>query len=469
MPLIDAPRATTAARPTRRLRLAPWALRNSRQIVVFIGLSAAFAAWLRLPAVARDTLWAEDGRNFLQDAMRYGPIDSLVIPYAGYLHTVPRLIAAATVQFAPVVDYAQWMTALSCLAAGVIAAVVYVTSVDIVRSAPLRLLLSGITVLAPLAPREVLGNAANLHSLMFWGLFWMLLYRPRSRRGSVALGILALFGALTEIQSVFLLPVMLWRPRDRRRWPLRLGYLIGTLAQIIVTLVWPRSPNTTAPAGIASTLYGYLINAVMPIWLPPSAIGPALLAGGAALGIALLVPFAAAAVVAVVRGSRAQRLAVIGLAVGSVLIYSVSIALNPAPFYDYSTMSAHDLGTPWLVRYGVVPSMMLLAIPLVALATVRRRTGGCAAPPQIAVRPAEPRPVPSPLIVSIAGRFTVGGLVLLLMLTQFVPQNTRRSGGPAWQPQMAAAQRYCQTQPERAVVRFSETINWHVDVACWRL
>jgi hypothetical protein len=38
------------------------------------------------------TLWAEDGRVFLPDALAH-PLSSLVTPYAGYLQLVPRLIA----------------------------------------------------------------------------------------------------------------------------------------------------------------------------------------------------------------------------------------------------------------------------------------------------------------------------------------------------------------------------------------
>lgn len=484
MSLIRVPPLSSTLTPpwtAAALRIERWARRNNRAVVVAVAVGSALLAWLRLPPVARDTLWAEDGRNFLQNAMQSGPIDSLFIPYAGYLHTVPRMIAAITVQFAPVADYAQWMTAGACLAAGAIAAIVYVTSVDIVRSVPVRLVLSAITVLAPLAPREVLGNVANLHSLVLWGLFWMLLHRPRGRRGAVALGIVALLGSLTEIQSVFLLPLLLWKPRERRRWPVRLGFAIGVIAQVAVTLVWSRNPNTTAPAGLASTLYGYLINAVMPIWLPQSAIGPALVAGGGALAFALLLPFVAAAAVALWRGSPRQRVAVIGLAAGSLTVYAVSIALNPAPFYDYASMTPSRLDTVWLARYGVVPSMMLLAIPLVAVSAVTDRAGVGSAfarlvPPWLRARPIprirtrpEPRTTVDTTVGATAARAAVVGVVLVLVLAQFVPQCTRRSAGPAWQPQLASAETYCEGKPGRAFATLKETISWHVDVACWRL
>jgi len=68
--------------------VSAWVARRTIVVTVLIGCLSAFAAWSRVPAIARDTLWAEDGRNFLQDALSFGPLDSLFLPYAGYLHTL---------------------------------------------------------------------------------------------------------------------------------------------------------------------------------------------------------------------------------------------------------------------------------------------------------------------------------------------------------------------------------------------
>ena len=62
-------------------------------LLVALGLACAVVAWLRLPAIAHDTFWAEDGRTFVSQAALGGP-GVLLQPYAGYLHTIPRLVAA---------------------------------------------------------------------------------------------------------------------------------------------------------------------------------------------------------------------------------------------------------------------------------------------------------------------------------------------------------------------------------------
>jgi hypothetical protein len=439
----------------RRIRLPLAVARHRLLLLGMLGLACAVAAWLRIPPVARDTLWAEDGRTFLQDAVNRGPLLSLVQPYAGYLHTIPRLIASLTVSVVPVGLWAQAMTAGACLVAGLLAAVVFVCSRDVLPWFPARLLLATVTVLAPLAPREVLGNVANLHSLVLWAVFWMLLYRPRSQRAAIALGIVGLLGAATEIQCVFLLPLLfLTRPHDGRRRIVAIGVLAGVAAQLFVTVMWPRAHSGNPPVGVPSILYGYLINAATPVVVPQSSIGPLLAASGPAVGVGVVTVAVAATAYVVIRGRRLQRVAALALLVGSLGLYTAAVVDNPNTFYDYATFDRRQLLSVWLTRYGVVPSMMLLAVMLLAVgvAVSRARRGG----------DEEPR---RSRRILMAGRVACVALALLL-LVQFVPQGTRRSSGPQWSPQVVAAQRFCLSEEPEKLVVLRETIGWHVVLSC---
>ncbi len=434
-------------------RAPRWTLVSSHPTLLVIAISAmaALAAWLRLPAIARDTLWAEDGRNFLQGAIDQGPVASLFIPYAGYLHTVPRLLASAVVSWLPIADWAVGMTAGACLVAGMLAGAVFVATRSLVRWLPARIAIASLVVLAPLDPREVLGNAANVHSLFLFTLFWIALARPRGRRETVGLAIVALLGGLTEVESVFLLPLLLIRFRDRRRWPVRAALLVGVLAQLAVAVAFPRGGSGSPQDSPLSIAYGYLINAVMPLAVPQLSIGPVVAATGPLVGVLLLVPLVAALVFVLRRGSLRERQVVIALAAASVLIYVASVVANPHPFYDYAALSHSGLVGLWLVRYGVVPSMMLAAIPLLALAIAitRRRHGDTARSPLAA---------PGLIIVCVA--------LACSLVMQFVPQDTRRSAGPAWQPQLSAAAKECQALPDDSRVLIAETITWHVSLPC---
>ena len=428
--------------------------RHPAWAVAVFGLVCALVAWFRLPAIARDTLWAEDGRTFLQAASDHGLMNTLFQPYAGYLHVVPRILAGVVAPL-PVDWWALGMTAGSCLVAGFLAAVVLVCTRDVVPWMPARVLIASLTVLAPLAPREVLGNAANVHSLFLWALIWMLLHSPRTRRGAIALGAIALFAALTEIQSLLLLPLLLIRPRQPLRWIVRGGLLLGLTGQVLVTLIFPRGHTGNPPVPPLSMLYGYLINAVTPLGVPQHSIGPVIASSGPTVALVILVCLTPAVVYALVRGQALQRYAVITLVAGSLVFFVVDIATNPNTFYDYATMTHDQLSTVWLVRYGVVPSMMLAATVPIAAAIAwerrRERHGEHGRSLQKAVA------VSSCLLLAV------------LLLVQFGPQQTRRSWGPAWQPQLAAARLECSRNPELGSVVLRETINWHVVVSCTRL
>ena len=413
-------------------------------LLVALAVSCAVIAWLRIPVIARDTFWAEDGRTFISSAAWGGP-SVLFQPYAGYLHTVPRLVAAAVVLL-PVSWWALATTATACAITGALAVVVFVCARDLVPWLPARFFIAGLTVIAPLAPREVLGNLANLHSVFLWTLFWIVLARPHRLRAAIVLSIVAFLGAMTEIQALFLAPLLLVRSRDRLVWVVRAGLIAGLVVQLVVTVGWPRAANTNPGVDPLSLAYGYLINAVMPLAVPQSRLGAVLASTGPAVGIAVLAVIAAGAVYVIVRGTHGQRLLAVAALSGSVLIYVASVATNPNTFYDYARLSSAQLSTVWLTRYGVVPSMLLaLVLPLAAAIAFGRRHR----------LPALGWPVVVVAAVSVA-----------LVAAQLGPQWTRRSDGPAWQPQLAAAFAECRSDDELRFVNLKETIGWKVTVPC---
>ncbi len=451
----------------RGLRTGPW----SGVAAVTIVIVGALVSWLRLSAAARDTLWAEDARVFLGDAVGVGPISAVFRPYSGYLHTVPRIIAGLTAQFAPVDAWAPVLAGASCVVVGGVAAVVFICSRDSVPWLGARVILASITVLVPHAPHEVLGNTPNLHWYFLWLMPWVLLHRPRSRVGAWLLGCVALVAALTEIQSAIFLPLLLWNWRDRRRLPVRVLYLVGITAQILTTLIAPRGASSGTPVGFASLIEGYLINAVLTLWIPNAlAIGHALTRFGALIGVVALLPFLAAAAWGWWRGSTVQRLTIVTLLLGGALLYPIAVEVSPGPFYDYASLPLIDRAAPWLARYGVVPSMFLLALVPVAVGASRR--------PKRRFAPREPEPDGAALSTSRSTRprrrVVVSGIVLFallgMMLVQFTPGSTRRDGGPLWQPQVAAARVACASEPPTHLVALAgaPASAWTVSLPCSR-
>jgi hypothetical protein len=324
-------------------------------------------------------------------------------------------------------------------------------------------MVAAITLLDPLAPLEVLGNTANLHWYFLWLAPWLFFYRPRNRAGAWVLGIAALFAGLTEIQMVFFTPLLAWQFKDRRRWPIRGLLLIGVTAQILTTLISPRGTFSLSHlVGVHSLIDGYFINAVSTIWLPTAdSVGWVFTHGAGLIPLLLFMPFLLAAIWGFVGGSSVTRLLIATMLLGSFLLYVAAVEATPAGFSNYASSTPAQWASPWLTRYGVVPSMMLLAlIPLGIWG--RKRTSATLTPGT---------PVSRNRVMSGRARtasWVSIALMVALLFAQFVPAQTRRDSGPLWQPQVAAERSFCASRPASTMVSLAGAPGggWLVKAPC---
>ena len=413
-------------------------------LVAAIALLATAAAWLRLPPIAQRTIWAEDGTIFLNDAISGKPLEHLFAGYMGYLQFVPRLIADAAVSLAPIDSVAVFVNLSACAIAGLCAALVYWCAQDVVPARALRFVLAAITIGAPLLPIEVLGNAANVHWIFIWTMLWVLLYLPRTRVGAWLLGLVAVICALSDIQLLFLVPLFLVRRRSALAWPPRIGLAVGLLAQIVTSLVSPRSSHS---GGLGGAIRAYIGQTGLASYIPDAKLLDAALGHLAVLWLALAIaPFAVAFVYVLRRGSWLQRITVIYLVPGSAVLWTADSYLNG---YGGAALTPHAFS---FVRYAVVPSMMLLASVVVAAQILLSRSS----------RPGR-----------VVGAVAAVAVVTLLAV-HFVPYDSNRSHGPAWDTAIDHAQTACESaapsasQPITTAPKYG-TVRWVFTVPCSRL
>lgn len=419
-------------------------LRFDWLITIVIIVASIALSWARLPRLARNTLWAEDGRNFIGDATTLDSIWQLFVPYDGYLHLVPRSIAALVVKTLPIELWAQAMSFSSCIVVGLIAGAVFLLSWSVVAWLPARIAISAITVLIPLAPVEVLGNTANLHWYFLWLAPWLMLHRPSSVSRGVIWGVIGLIGALTEIQMALFLPLVIWRFRDRSRWPIRFGILSGVLVQVVVTILAPRTPRLTPRPGLDSILDGYSIN--VPLALVGDlgrTAGDFLSRSGIPLFCVLTVPVLIVGII-LWKGSNRDRVLASSLFVGSLASWSAGFYLNAGPvlFQDGGILAVGPF------RYGIVSSMFLLAlVPCLGAVLWKGTTGS-----------------KSMAILSIA-------ITVVALVSQFSPPYTHRDAGPVWRQSVAETRSACSTLPlsytQRILIAPMGTrAGWAVSLTC---
>src|SRR5690606_2162932 len=409
-----APTAATATGPgalatTRRRR---WLLAAA---AVAVGSAVSLA---RQPGTgALDTVWAEDGQVFLADAVGRSLPEAFATPYAGYLHTGPRLLAEAAARWP-----AAWAAVVSSGAAAVVSALLALL-VDAAATPHLppvaRVVAVGVVVLVPLAQGDLPNSVANLHWPALYALFWVLLWTPATTAGRVVGVGTTLLVALSDVLVVALLPLAVARlvvRRDRYRALLAAALCGGLAVQAVGLLAGTAGRETVADPVRAGT--GYLLRAV-----PSAVMGSRWLGTDPRsvrwLALAALAWLAVAgAVLLAVRGVTRPdwRLAAVAAA-GSVALYALPVTLSGV---------ATD-------RYAAAPAMLAVVALLAVLSPGRARW---------------------PAVVLVTA------LAVVCAANLRVP-NTRAEG-PSWRQEVAVARSVCTTTPATTVRLPIAPAGWHV-------
>ncbi|WP_322778367.1 hypothetical protein [Frankia sp. Cas4] len=389
---------------------------------------------------ALDTMWAEDGHIFLEQSVRLSVLDAFTTTYAGYLHVVPRTIAALAAVL-PLRDAAAGFAVLSALLLAATAVFVYVASGATLRHRPVRLVLAASFVVLPVGQGEVLNNvAANLHFPLMAASVWALLWNPRGRAFSaLAAGVVAL-AVLSDPTMILLAPVALLRGlllRGVRGWAPGAVLLAGFVVQMIprVTGNTDRAFEPLALSPLKIPVY-YAHNVVAGGLFGDRLPGRSVTSPRAALFILLAVMVLGVFAALAWKRRRAPSSWLAMIMVGqSVLLYTGPVLLAGA-------------ATP---RYALAPALILLSAA--AVIVDRAVTDG----DNLAV--GEPR----------RAGFRQHAFVVLLvfaMATGFWMDNAR-GDGPRFSQELAAGRARCAALPASAAVtvRVSPS-GWSANLPC---
>jgi hypothetical protein len=202
-------------------------------------VSLAAANWQKVSA---PYLVAEDGPIFIEDNLSYG-IGSLFVPYAGYLHMLPRLI----VWVGSIFPLESQPAALVWITLGLLSVTLYF--IGAWTSWAERIAVAAFFTLAPMGG-YLMYSPTNLH--WFTGLALALLAvhpapRPAKVSGQVLLILMATLAALSGPFAIITLPAMIWRAwhsRTRFEIILALSQAIAAIAQISVLTLAAHPPAT---------------------------------------------------------------------------------------------------------------------------------------------------------------------------------------------------------------------------------
>jgi len=188
----------------------------------------------RPDALFHPQFWAEDGAVFYANAYNLGAIRSLFLPYAGYLHMFPRLIAALA-QLFPLL-WAPLIFNLSAMVVQILPVNLIISSrfSELIPSFPVRLFLAFLYLSRP-SSYEIHANLTNTqwHFALISAMVLLAMPSPFPVWKFFDVGIILLAG-LTGPFSVMLFPIALlrwWLCPGKLRMPVILVFGIASLIQ----------------------------------------------------------------------------------------------------------------------------------------------------------------------------------------------------------------------------------------------
>ncbi|MDQ3726533.1 MAG: hypothetical protein M3335_11710 [Actinomycetota bacterium] len=391
------------------------------------GLVAALIALAVVAQLARlgwtaslDSLWAEDGSIFVQDAFSQSFPQTLWAEYSGYLVLVPRLIGEAASAL-PLGEAPAVVSVLSALLVALSGLAIWHATASHLANPYLRATLVVLTVLTPVGGMETIDSAASVSWYMLVAVFWLLLWRPRTGLGA---GLGAAFIALAALSNPgiwFFFPLAALRAlavRDGRDLAIVGAYFGAGLLQIFAML---RSDYEAVEPVWTGDIWTVLLQRVADGMVLGLRLGGE---AWAALGWPFLIVLTAALVAGLAYGLlrsdwRGRSLAAVAV--------PIALAMFVVSVYQRA------VGTPMLWppdawgsqagRYAIVPVMLLLSVTFVLI----------------------DRP-PRPRRQWARGDWLIAGVVALLLVSTAVSlpeRNIPARGTPPWDASLDIAEAQC--------------------------
>ena len=422
------------------------------ELGLIVGALLAIAVVLQLArlgwSASLNSLWAEDGPIYMQEALTQDLWHAVASTYATYLVVVPRLIAEVAA-LAPLEQVPAAVSILSGLTVGLSGLAVWCASGAHVRNPWLRGTLAALTVLTPVAGLESIDSAAYVPWYMLFACFWLLLWRPTSWKGTAfASGFLLLTGLSTP-GVWFFAPLAALRAlaaRDRADFAILGSYAAGALAQVPVLAFSDETAVT--PIWTHDIWTDYLQRVVDGAPLGLRLGGNAWDELGWPLLIALLLGGAVAFAIGFRRsGAGARWIAAIALPT-SLAMFVVSLyqrAVGEAMLWPEGFHNGAGS------RYAIVPALLAISAALVLIDSSERR-----------------RPAPARRRHLGVASAAVAVLAIALV-SSFWARELSVRGAPPWDDAIDAAARECEANGGTEVAIHTSPPGFGMQLPCEQL
>lgn len=333
--------------------------------VLFVA-AAVLPLFRQAGARSWDTIWAEDGQIYSQQAIRDGSFTVLLHTHGGYLQLVPRLLGAVT-PLVPLRRLSLYLALSAMVTCALLAAFLFHASQGWISSRPVRLALASLVVLAPALGLE--NTATITNTIWTFGVVtpWALVSLSDRGREVAARAAVAFLAATSTVISVVFLPLAVGVAalrRTRSTWIVCGVFAVGLAVQAVASLSAQDSFQPAMPNSVRDLLdlIGVRVFALAlvgvkwtaQLWAPHQ--NHLSIAAAVSVGALFAVLFPGA-------GWRAQVLAACFLAY-ALIAFVVPVWARGTSYcvmFGGAVPNAH-------LRYSVLPTMMLSSAAAVLLA-----------------------------------------------------------------------------------------------------
>ena len=185
-----------------------------------------------------NTIWIEDAKNLLSQALNSPFTQTVKTPISGYYQLPARVITEIAIRF-PLSWVPVIMSAAAALQYAVYGLVAYIASGPYLRSPWLRLLIAAPVCVIPLAYTQANNDLVTVQFIGLYGAFWTLLWVPGTRAGRILSPLVLLSVSSTAALAIVLAPLVVARlivDRSKNAIFLAVFWVAGVLLQMSLTL-----------------------------------------------------------------------------------------------------------------------------------------------------------------------------------------------------------------------------------------
>lgn len=205
---------------------------------LFLGAAVLLPLLRQRGTASWQTVWAEDGKVFTQQAVRDGGFHVLFRGYNSYLELPSRILALPTMWF-PLRYLALYAALSSTMVGALLAWAVYRWSRGWVSSWAVRMALSCLVVLMPFLGLESTASMTNVIWIFLAALPWALISLEEEVSDTVARSVVAALAAASSVLALAFLPLaIVWLCYRRTRAAIIVvaSFVVGSILEGVVAL-----------------------------------------------------------------------------------------------------------------------------------------------------------------------------------------------------------------------------------------